>query len=255
MAINLGISTMRYKPHRRDDTAVRKRIKEIVVSRVRYGYERICVLLKREGWPDNHKRIRRIYREEGLNLRNKRPRRNRSAAHRLDRIQLTGLFQCWSMDFVHDQLFNGRKIRTLTIVDNFSRFCYAIAVATSFKAKQVVDVLEDLRINHKVKPERIQVDNESPFASKELDTWAFNNNVTLDFSRKGKPTDNPYIESFNGKYRDECLNVNWFLSLKDAGEKIEQWRIDYNNYRPHSSIEDKTPQEMVNEHSKKPRKL
>ena len=154
------------------------------------------------------------------------------------------------MDFVADQLFDGRKFKTLTLVDNFSRECLVIGVGQSIKGIDVVKILEDLKHQKNVIPCRIQVDNGSEFISKDFDKWAYENNVTLDFSRPGKPTDNAFIESFNGSFRDECLNVNWFLSLEDAQEKIEHWRQDYNNFRPHSSLNNLTPNEVVERHKK-----
>lgn len=243
--IMVARSTIHYEARKREDRAIRNRIKEIAEARVRYGFWRIHVLLRREGWQDNHKRTYRIYREEGLNLRSKRPRRNKAAAHRLERPGLDGLYQCCSMDFVADQLFDGRKFRVLTLVDNFSRQCLAVHAGQSLKGTDVVNVLEDLKINQQIIPKRIQVDNGSEFISKDLDRWAYENHVTLDFSRPGKPTDNPYIESFNGSFRDECLNVNWFLSLDDAHEKIQAWKEEYNHFRPHSSLDDLTPGEVV----------
>jgi len=255
LVIKLPESTMRYVKRTNDDTPLRERIKELVVSRVRYGYERIHTVLRREGWLVNHKRVRRIYRELGFNLRNKRPRRSKSAMHRLDRPQLNHPNQCWSMDFVHDQLFDGRKFRALTIVDNFSRYCYAIQVAKSFKGMTVVQTMEQLKVFHNSVPGRIQVDNGSEFISKDFDRWAHENNVTLDYSRPGKPTDNPFIESFNGSFRDECLNTSWFLSIDDATQKIEAWRNDYNHFRPHSSLQGQTPAEVIKQHLKKPDSL
>ena len=157
---------------------------------------------------------------------------------------LTNKNQCWSMDFVADQLFDGRKFRALTVIDNYSRKCLGIMVGQSIKGEQVVDFIDYIKQKQQEAPKRIQVDNGSEFISKALDKWAYNNNVTLDFSRPGKPTDNPFIESFNGSFRDECLNTNWFLSLPDAEEKIERWRIEYNDYRPHSSLNGLTPSEM-----------
>lgn len=206
---------------------------------------RIYTLLRREGWQDNHKRVHRIYKEEGLNLRSKRPRRNKSAAHRLERLSHLQLYQCWSIDFVSDALFDGRKFRALTVVDNCSRECLAIEVGQSLKGSDVVRVLEALKVARGLVPERIQADNGSEFVSKELDRWAYENQVTMDFSRPGKPTDNPFIESFNGSFRDECLNAHWFLSLEDATEKIAAWRDEYNHYRPHSSLDDQTPAEFI----------
>lgn len=177
--------------------------------RVRYGSQRLYVLLRREGWLDNHKR----------------------AHHR--------------MDFVADNLFDGRKIRASTIVDNFSHQCLAIHVGQSLKGEDVVAVMQRLHQQLGLVSKRIQVDNDSEFSSKALDRWTYDQHVTLNFSRPGKPTDNPYMESFNGSFRDECLNVHWFLSLTDAQEKIEQWRQKYNDFRPHSSLQNLTPDEVV----------
>lgn len=232
-----------YQSIKGDDSVLRKRIKEISMIRIRYGYQRIYILLRREGWFVNHKKVHRIYCEEGLNLRRKRPRRRIAAAHRLARPNLTNTNQCWSMDFVADNLFNGQRIRALTVVDNFSRECLMIHVDVSIKGAEVVELMERIKDKRGQAPNRIQVDNGSEFISKALDQWAYENRVTLDFSRPGKPTDNPYIESFNGSFRDECLNCHWFLSLNDAREKIEAWRTDYNEFRPHSSLENLTPNE------------
>ncbi len=236
-----------YKAHRRPDGPLRQRIKEIAAVRVRYGLWRIFMVLRREGWKDGANRVYRIYKEEGLNLRSKRPRRNKAAAHRLERVENNSLNQCWSMDFVSDNLFNGNRFRCLTVVDNFSRFCQAIRVGKSLKGTDVVEVMEALKKQNQLVPERIQVDNGSEFISKDLDKWAYENKVTLDYSRPGKPTDNPFIESFNGSFRDECLNTHWFLSLEDAYEKISGWVAEYNHYRPHSSLNGKTPAEVVDE--------
>jgi len=151
---------------------------------------------------------------------------------------------CWSMDFVADSLFNGRRFRSLTVVDNFSRECPAIEVGQSLTGAEVVAVVERL-VKERGKPDRIQSDNGSEFISRVLDKWAYDRGVTLDFSRPEKPMDNATIESFNGSFRDECLNVNWFLSMEDAKEKIEKWRRDYNEFRPHSALGDLTPKEFI----------
>lgn len=238
-------STLYYKPHRREDAPLRQRIKEIASVRVRYGHWRIYTLLRREGWQDNHKRVYRIYKEEGLNLRSKRPRRSKAAAHRLERPEHSSLYECCSMDFVSDQLFDGRKFRALTLVDNYSRECLFIRVGQSLKGADVVAALAQLERQRGIVPKRLQTDNGSEFISKDVDRWAYENEVIMDYSRPGKPTDNPFIESFNGSFRDECLNAHWFLSLEDAIEKIEAWRIEYNNYRPHSSLKDMTPAEFI----------
>lgn len=244
--LTLQRSVFYYQSVKNGDKALRKRIHEIANTRVRYGFRRIHVLLQREGWRVNHKKVYRLYCEKGLNLRVKRPKRRVSAAHRLERPSLTGVHQCWSMDFVADQLFNGRKIRALTIVDNWSRECMSIRVGQKLQGSDVVSALETLKVMKKVVANRIQVDNGSEFISKALDKWAYENKVTLDFSRPGKPTDNPFIESFNGSFRDECLNAHWFLSLNDAAHKIEVWRKDYNEFRPHSALGNLPPKEYIN---------
>lgn len=156
--------------------------------------------------------------------------------------------EVWSMDFVADELFNGRRIRALTVVDNFSREALAIPVGQRLTGLDVVETVDRLA-ERRGPPSRIQVDNGSEFISKALDKWAYENKVELDFSRPGKPTDNPFIESFNGSFRDECLNVNWFLSLDDARQKIEDWRCEYNADRPHQSLGGMTPNEYREQHS------
>lgn len=241
-----------YLPRERDDSPLLRRMEEIAATRVRYGFWRIFVLLRREGWTDNHKRVYRLYCQAGLNLRRKRPRRRKAAAHRLERPVLTGPNQCWSMDFVADALFDGRRFRALTIVDNFTKQSLAIKVGQQLNGEDVVAALDQLR--HEVGlPQRIQADNGSEFISLVMDRWAYDHGVTMDFSRPGKPTDNPFIESFNGSLRDECLNIHWFLSLDDARQKIESWRLDYNHFRTHSSLGDIPPAEFAARFAPQPR--
>ena len=163
------------------------------------------------------------------------------AAHRIERPNLTAPHQCWSMDFVADQLFDGRKFRALTLVDNFSREWMEIEVVQSLKGGDVVRVLEGIKVMRGIVPDRIQVDNGSEFISKVLGKWAYDNKAVLDFSRPGKPTDNAFIESFNGSFRDESLNTNWFLSLEDAREKIAEFKDEYNGFRPYSSLSGQHP--------------
>lgn len=220
------------------------RIREIAAVRVRYGYKRIHVLLRREGWEINHKRVHRLYCEEGLNLRVKHKRKRPGATLRLPRQQAKGMNDTWSMDFVADSLFNGSRFRVLTVVDNFSRECLAVETGQGIRGEQVVTVLNRLKYIRGV-PTSIRVDNGSEFVSKAVDKWAYDNKVALDFSRPGKPIDNAFVESFNGSFRDECLNVNWFLSFEDACAKIEAWRIDYNEFRPHSSLNNLTPADFA----------
>ena len=239
-----GRSTYHYAARRPSQAVLSKRIREIAETRVRYGYRRIHVLLRREGWQVNAKRIYRLYTEEGLQLRHKTPKRRVAAKLREDRSPAAAPNEVWAMDFLSDQLFNGRKIRILTIVDAFSRLSPAIDVRPSYRGPDVVDTLERVTGIHGT-PKTIRLDNGPEFISKALDLWAWLNGVTLDFSRPGKPTDNAFIESFNGSFRAECLNACWFLSLADARAKCEAWRTDYNTVRPHSSIGQKTPIELA----------
>ena len=225
----------RYRAIRNDQAMLRGRIRELAAARVRYGYLRIYILLRREGWKINHKRVYRLYRQEGLSLRLKRPRRHVTAAHRQTRPAAGAVNENWSMDFVSDALFDGRRIRALTVLDDYSRESLAIEVGQSITGEQVVTIMNRLSAVRGA-PKRIRVDNGPEFVSRALDQWAYLHRVTLDFSRPGKPTDNALVESFNGRLRDECLNTNWFLSLDDARHKIEAWREYYNESRPHTSL-------------------
>lgn len=237
-------SFYRYRSKTGDQAILRHRIREIAAIRVRYGYKRIHVLLRREGWKVNHKRVYRLYCEEGLNLRRKRPKRHVSAAVRVGQPMAQCPDEFWSMDFVSDALFNGRRFRALTVVDNFTRESLAIEVDQGIRGDRVVQVLKNLEYSRSL-PERIYCDNGPEFVSKVLDKWAYEKGVMLDFSRPGKPTDNAYIESFNGRFREECLNTHWFLSLAEARDKIESWRRDYNESRPHMSLGYLTPVEFA----------
>lgn len=181
------------------------------------------------------KQVYRIYCLAGLNLRSKRPQRRRMASHRSARPDVTQANDCWTMDFVSDALFNGKRFRALTVMDQFTRECLAIHADQNIKGEQVVALMRQLTAICGI-PRRLKTDNGSEFISKALDRWAYEHQVTMDFSRPGRPTDNPFIESFNGSFRDECLNIHWFLSLDDAREKIENWRLDYNHFRPHSAL-------------------
>jgi putative transposase len=221
------------------------RIKEICQTRVRYGYRRIHVMLQRDGWKVNQKKVRRIYNELGLQLRNKTPKRRVKAKLRDDRTIAVHINEIWAMDFVHDQLATGKKIRVLTVVDTFSRFSPILDPRFSYRGEDVVQSLEKTcaKLGY---PKAIRVDQGSEFISRDLDLWAYANNVILDFSRPGKPTDNAYIEAFNGRFRAECLNAHWFLTLDDARQKIEDWRNYYTEVRPHGSIGHKAPISLQN---------
>ena len=186
------------------------------------------------------KKTHRIYNELGLQLRNKTPKRRVKAKLRDDRRAASTSNEIWAMDFVHDQLATGQKIRVLTVVDTFSRFSPAIDPRFSYRAEDVVATLERV-CNAMGYPKTIRVDQGSEFVSRDLDLWAYTRGVTLDFSRPGKPTDNAFIEAFNGRLRAECLNAHWFLTLADARKKLEDWRKDYNEVRPHGAIGNRPP--------------
>lgn len=221
----------RYQSVLNDRAELRIRLRDLAASRAHYGYRRLHILLQREGWKVNHKLVYRVYKEEGLAMLRKKPRRNRSCQIRESRQVPEAPNERWSMDFMSDQLFCGKRFRILTLVDNFSRVSLAAHAGRRLTGDHVVEVLE--KVSKRVGfPKVIQVDNGPEFISKSLDWWAYWNKVKLDFSRPGKPTDNAAIKSFNGRLRKECLNENWFLSLEDAQEKLKLWREDYNHVRP-----------------------
>lgn len=192
----------------------------------------------------NQKKTRHIYSELGMQLRNKTPKRRVKAKLREDRTEATGPNDIWSMDFVHDELVIGRKLRVLTVVDTFSRYVPVLDARFSYRGENVVATLDRVcsQIGY---PKTIRVDQGSEFISRDMDLWAYCNGVTLDFSRPGKPTDNAFIEAFNGRFRAECLNAHWFLSLADAAQKLETGRRDYNEERPHSAIGNNVPAALM----------
>jgi putative transposase len=243
-ALRFDRSTYHYQSSRPDQAGLEKRIKDICETRVRYGYRRVHVLLRREGWHVNRKKTYRIYKELGLQLRKKTPKRRVKAKLRADRHVATGPYDVWAMDFVHDELAMGRKLRVLTVVDTFSRYVPVLDPRFSYRGEDVVRTLEAVcgQIGY---PKTIRVDNGSEFISRDLDLWAYQRGVTLDFSRPGKPTDNAFIESFNGKLRDECLNETLFTSVRHARIELALWQYDYNHVRPHSAHGGKTPAEIA----------
>lgn len=231
-------SVVRYVPLDRGDAALRARLRELAQQHPRWGAPMLTWLLRREGVTDNHKRIRRLYRLEGLGV--KRQRRKRVAQARVVAPGATTPNEHWAMDFMRDTLADGRAFRTLNVVDAFTRECVAIEVDVSLPGERVVRVLEQLRAARGL-PQRITVDNGPEFQSKALDAWAHRTGVTLQFSRPGKPVDNTFIEAFNGRMRDECLNQSWFLSLPDARRTIVAWQALYNTGRPHRALDGCTP--------------
>lgn len=238
--VGLSSATCRYRRRgRSDNTALLASLQAHAAQRARFGYRRLHTLIERDGILANHKRVHRIYREAGLQVR----RRRRKRLTRTERLPLArphGRGQCWSMDFMRDTLADGRTFRTLNIVDDFTRECLAIEVDRSLPGARVVRVLERLRDTLGL-PQRIVIDNGPEFTGRALEAWAYANHVDLHFIRPGKPIENAYIESFNGKFRDECLNEHWFQSLAEAHALIEAWRVDYNTVRPHGSLGQQTP--------------
>ncbi len=238
----IGLSTATWRYQRRTsatNVAVLERLQAHAAVRARFGYRRLHILLEREGLIVNHKRVHRIYQSAGLQVR----RRRRKRLTRADRVPLPSASQRlerWSMDFTADTLADGRNFRTLNIVDDFTRECVAIEVDRSLPGLRVTRVLDRLHASIGL-PQTIVLDNGPEFAGRTLDAWAYARGVTLRFIRPGKPIENAYVESFNGKFRDECLNEHWFISVADAKATIEAWRIDYNTIRPHSSLDGATP--------------
>lgn len=209
--------------------------------RTRAGYPLIHTLLRREGWHVNRKRIYRLYREEGLSLRIRRPRRHRSAVARAKTVAPAEPNQVWAMDFMHDTLADRSTIRVLTAIDVATRECVVLIAAKGFSGSAVAQILSGAASRRGRCPDQIRVDNGTEFTSKALDHWAYWNHVALDFSRPGKPGDNAFIEAFNGTLRRECLSQHWFLSIAEAQRILEEWRDDYNNRRPHRSLAGLSP--------------
>ena len=241
--VGISRSLYRYRSRRPDCTPLRSRIEEIAAIKRRYGYRRVYLRLRREGWQVNRKRVYRIYRDAGLAVR----RRKRKRIGLFERKPLPKPIAAnlsWSMDFVADGLIGGRRLRCLTIVDDCTRESLAIEVDTSITGLRVQGVLERLADTRGL-PKSITVDNGPEFDGQVLDKWAYRSSVHLSFIRPGKPNENAYIESFNGKFRDECLNEHWFISLAHARRVIEAWRIEYNTERPHSSLGNLTPEEFA----------
>jgi putative transposase len=241
--VGVGRSTCRYVSRRPRATELQARLLHWAAERPRFGYRRLYVLLRREGWTVNHKRVYRLYRVAGLAVR--RRKRKRIAASQRPRLPLpVRPNDRWSMDFMLDTLADGRPFRVLNVVDDFTRECIAIDVGRSIPGARVVRVLERLRAQRGL-PAAIVIDNGPEFAGRVLDTWAYAARVHLQFIRLGKPVDNAFVERFNGKFRDECLNEHWFLNLAHAITTIERWRVDYNTLRPHRALDNRTPDQFA----------
>ena len=241
--VGFSISSQRYRSRRASCDDLRQRLRELAEERPRWGYRRLYVLLKREGCARNRKLVQRLYREERLAVR-KRSRKKIARSARVVLRTPERANDLWGMDFIRDGLSSGRAFRGFTLVDEFTRECPAIEVDHSLPGSRVTETLDRVASERGL-PAGIICDNGPEFVSQDVDFWAYKHGVALHFIQPGKPVQNAYIESFNGKFRDECLNENYFVSLSDAKSRIEAWRRDYNEVRPHSSLGDLTPAEFA----------
>ena len=237
----LARSTCRYCCKPRDDGAVRERLRELASSRPCFGTPRLTFFLRQEFGPINHKRVERLYAEEGLKLPRRSKKRRRGTGRAASLEEPTRPNERWSMDFVSDSLYDGRRYRTLNIVDDFTRECVHIEVDTGISGQRVARVLNFL-LEKRSPPGTIVMDNGPEFTSRAMLAWFHFSGVKPHFIDPGKPVQNCYVESFNGKFRNECLNQNWFISVEEAKLKIEGWRVEFNTWRPHSSLRNQTPE-------------
>jgi putative transposase len=238
----LRCSSFYYRHRRNSDAALLMRLKELATVRVRFGYRRLYVLLRREGWVVNHNKLYRLYIEEGLTVRTKK-RKKFASRMRTPLKQVQESNEQWCVDFVHDRLEDGRSYRALCNVDNFNRECLALIAARTFHGQDVAKCQERIA-GRRGYPQSIRVDNGTEFYSKAMDQWAYLRGVHLEFIRPGKPVENAFVESFNSRLRDECLNVHLFFGIEDAQMKFDHWREDYNCVRSHGSLKNQTPEEM-----------
>lgn len=241
-SIGIARATQRHESQRKDDSELRSRIIDLAKARRRFGYERITWLLHQEGIRVNKKRVYRIYCQENLQVRKRRRKKIRLYRQPLE--PATRPNQRWSLDFVSDSLATGRRFRTLNVIDEFTRECLAIEVDFSLPGKRVARVLDRLVWCHG-KPERLVLDNGPEFTGNALLTWSTEQKIFLDFITPGKPMENAICESFNGRFRDECLNENWFLDIEQARATTEAWKDDYNCHRPHGSLGRVAPREFA----------
>lgn len=240
--VGAGRSTVRYRRRPGDDEALRARLRHLAAQRPRFGYRRLHVLLRREGIIVNHKRVERLYREEGLAVR-RRTRKALTPIRRGRPAPPQRINEQWALDFLQDALASGRKLRVLSIIDVFSREALALEVDTSLPGRRVVRVLDRL-LDERERPVQLVLDNGPELVSRALEEWAHQHAVTLHFIDPGKPIQNAHCESFHSRLRDECLNEHWFLGLRDARRIVEAWRQDYNAERPHSALTYRTPEEF-----------
>lgn len=239
--LGLDRSTYRYEARPDRSTGLREALVALARQKPRYGYRRLWAVLSRQGWQANVKRVYRLYREEGLMVRRlKRKRLMRVAAVNPLLVKPN---QEWALDFVSDALANGRGLRALTVVDSFTRECPVITVNTGISGQQVTRALERI-MDERGAPQGLRCDNGPEFTSRHFIAWCEERRISVTYIQPGRPMQNGHVESFNGRFRDECLNANWFLNLGDAQRKVEAWRREYNAERPHSSLDYRTPEEF-----------
>lgn len=242
--VGLSRTVLHYEPKMSEENSVlQERIRELAAQRRRFGYRRIHALLRREGLQANHKRVHRLYRQAGLAVARRR-KRARVAVEREALLLPSRANEVWSMDFVMDALSSGRRLKCLTLVDDFTKEALQLVLDHSISGEYVTRALEQV-VRSRGAPRAIRTDQGPEFTGRALDQWAYEHGIDLKLIEPGKPTQNAYIESFNGKFRDECLNEHWFASLAEARALIAAWRRDYNEARPHSSLGYLTPAEFA----------
>jgi putative transposase len=237
-------SSYRYERNEDADKGLREVIKQLAEKHSKYGYRMITLKLRQRDVFANHKKIERIYREEGLQLARKRKRRKTGSVIRNTPDPVTCINEEWAMDFVSDTLHDGRRFRVFTLIDTHSRMALQLQARGSITGGMVTGFLEETLVEYG-KPRRIRCDNGPEFAGKALDQWCYLNGIELFFIKPGKPTENGFIESFNGTFRDECLSTSWFWSIRETQMIIEKWQREYNEERPHGSLDGLTPREFA----------
>lgn len=242
--MKIAVSSYRYRSRRQGDGELREKLVGLAGEKPRFGYRRLHVLLKRSGERVNHKRLWRVYRKAGLCV--KRKKRKRRVSRGLTTQMLSRANQEWALDFVHDVLGTGQRVRVLSVLDAYTRECLALEVDTSFASRRVTRVLERLTAE-RGRPESLRCDNGPELTSRHFLAWCVERKIQLVHIEPGRPMQNGRVESFQGKFRDECLNVNWFRNLWEAREKVASWRREYNQTRPHSSLGYQTPEAFAAE--------
>jgi len=237
--MEIAVASYRYRSQRQGDGALREKLVALAGEKPRFGYRRLHVLLRQAGERVNHKRVWRVYREAGLCV--KRKKRQRLVRAGCPARVLSAVNQEWALDFVHDVLGTGQRVRVLSVLDAYTRECLALEVDTSFASRRVTRVLERL-VAERGRPESLRCDNGPELTSRHFLAWCVERKIQLVHIEPGRPMQNGRVESFQGKLRDECLNVSCFRNLWEAREKVETWRREYNQARPHSSLGYRTPE-------------